>query len=276
MKDKHSDRLVGIALSGGAARCIGQIGVLEVFEEAGIGVDAIAGTSGGSFVGALYASGRVSIPEMKRLAMGIKWHHVVRPNLPKKGLISSEKIYHYVRNILNDMTFEDLKIPLAVVASDLRSGDKVVITQGSVARAVQASCSLPVIFTPTSWNNQVLVDGGYVSQLPVLAAKENLNAKFVIGVDVNCNAAETARLDNLFQIGAHFIALFARRNAFVERQFADVMIEVDARGVSLLDLDKADLLIDRGRKAAQAKLDQIIEKLEKFRGIQGWLKKVMS
>jgi len=62
---------------------------------------------------------------MKRLAMGIKWHHVVRPNLPKKGLISSEKIYHYVRDILDDMTFEDLKIPLAVVASDLRSGDKV-------------------------------------------------------------------------------------------------------------------------------------------------------
>jgi len=100
-----------------------------------------------------------SIPEMKRLAM--ESNASCRPaNLPKKGLISSEKIYHYVRDILDDMTFEDLKIPLAVVASDLRSGDKVVITQGSVARAVQASCSLPVIFTPTSWNNQVLVDGG--------------------------------------------------------------------------------------------------------------------
>ena len=90
MKGKHSDRLVGIALSGGAARCIGQIGVLEVFEEAGISVDAIAGTSGGSFVGALYASGRVSIPEMKRLAMGIKWHHVVRPNLPKIHALAVE------------------------------------------------------------------------------------------------------------------------------------------------------------------------------------------
>jgi len=275
MKGKNRDRVVGIALSGGAARCIGQIGVLEVLEKAGIEVDAIAGTSGGRFVGALYASGRVSIPEMKRLARGIKWRHVVRPNLPKQGLISSEKIYRYVRDILNDMTFEDLKIPLAVVASDLRNGDKVVISQGSVARAVQASCSLPVIFTPTSLNGRILVDGGYVSQLPVLAAKENLGAKFVIGVDVNCNKVETARLDNLFQIGTHFIALFARRNAFVERQFADVMIDVDARGVSLLDLDKADLLMERGRQAAQAKLDQIIEKLEKFQGIQDELKEVM-
>ncbi len=276
MKGKHEDRVVGIALSGGAARCIGQIGVLETLEKAGIGVDAIAGTSGGSFVGALYASGQISIPEMKRLARGIKWRHVVRPNLPKKGLISSEKIYHYVRGILNDMTFEDLKIPLAVVASDLRSGDKVVLTQGSVARAVQASCSLPVIVTPTSLNGQVLVDGGAASQLPVLTAKENLGAKFVIGVDVNCNAMETARLDNLFQIGIHFISLFARRNALVERQFADVMIEVDASGVSLLDLDKADLLMERGRQATQAKLDQIFEKLKGFQGVQGWLKKVMS
>jgi NTE family protein len=265
MKEKQSDRLIGIALSGGAARCISQIGVLEMLEKAGIGIDAIAGTSGGSFVGALYASGRVSIPEMKRLARGIKWHHVVRPNLPRRGLISSERIYRYVSNILNGMAFEDLKIPLAVVASDLRSGDKVVIDQGSVARAVQASCSLPVIFTPTTLNGRLLVDGGAASQLPVLTVKENLGAKFLIGVDVNCNVAETARLNNLFQIGTHFVALFARRNAFMERKFADIMIEVDASGVSLLDLDKADLLMERGRQAAQAKLDQIVEKLEQFK-----------
>jgi NTE family protein len=275
MKGWHKDRILGIALSGGAARCIGQIGVVEVLEKAGIEVDAIAGTSGGSFIGALYASGRVSIPEMRQLARGIKWRDVVRPNLPKKGLISSEKIYHYVRDILNDMTFEDLKIPLAVVASDLRSGDKVVLTEGSVARAVQASCSLPVIFTPTLLNGQVLVDGGAASQLPVLTAKENLGSKFVVGVDVNCNAMETARLDNLFQIGIHFISLFARRNALVERKFADVMIEVDASGISLLDLDKAELLMERGRQATEKKLDEIHEKLKEFQGIKGWLKKVM-
>jgi NTE family protein len=247
-----------------------------MLEKAGIGVDAIVGTSGGSFVGALYASGLVSIQEMKRLARGMKWRDIVRPNLPKQGLISSDKIYDYVSDIINDVAFEDLKIPLAVVASDLRSGDKVVITQGSVARAVQASCSLPVIFTPTAFDGRILMDGGAASQLPVLAAKENLGARFVIGVDVNCNAVETARLDNLFQIGIHFVSLFARRNALVERQFADVLIEMDASGISLLDLDKADLLMERGRQAAQAKLDEIVEKLEKFQGVQGWLKKVMS
>src|ERR1700746_2668605 len=105
MKEKRSDRLIGIALSGGAARCISQIGVLETLEKAGIEIDAIAGTSGGSFIGALYAPGRASIPEMKRLAKGIKWHHVVRPNLPRRGLISSEKIYRYVSNLLDGMAF---------------------------------------------------------------------------------------------------------------------------------------------------------------------------
>jgi NTE family protein len=248
---------VGLALSGGAARCIAQIGVLKVLEQEGIKVTAISGTSGGSLVGAMYASGEVDVHEMERMARSVKWRKMIKPAVPRMGLISSEKLYHFVKEIIRDRTFEDLSIPLAVVASDLQNGEKVVLTSGSVARAVQASCSLPVIFTPARINGRLLVDGGAASQLPVLAAKEVLSSQFVIGVDVNCNNLESVKLKNVFQIGVHFLCLFARRNAMQERAYADVMIEVDSHGISLYDLDKAHLLIERGSVAAERKIDEI-------------------
>jgi NTE family protein len=208
-------------------------------------------------VGALYASGEVDVYEMEKMARAIKWRKVLKPTVPRMGLISSEKLYHFVKEMIRDRTFEDLPIPLAVVASDLRNGEKVVLNSGSVARAVQASCSLPVIFTPARINGRLLVDGGASSQLPVLTAKEVLGAKFVIGVDVNCNNLESVKLKNMFQIGVHFVSLFARRNAMLEKAYADLVIEVDSHGISLYDLDKAHLLIERGRMAAERKIDEI-------------------
>lgn len=247
---------VGIALSGGAARCIAQIGVLEVLEREGIQIGAIAGTSGGSLIGALYASG-VDLREMQSMARSIKWRKVVRATFSRTGLISSERLYQFVKEIIDDRPFQDLNIPLAVVASDLRNGEKVVLTQGSVARAVQASCSLPVIFTPTRIDGRLLIDGGAVSQVPVLTARQALGAEFVIAVDVNCNNFDSAKLKNVFQIGMHFVFLSARRNALLEKPHADAIIEVDSHGISLYDLEKAHVLVERGRQAAEKNLDTI-------------------
>ncbi len=249
--------IIGLALSGGAARCIGQIGVLEVLEQEGIRIDAISGTSGGALIGALYASGKVSLKEMESIAKGIKWRDVLTTKFSKRGLISSDKIYRFVRGIIGDITFDDLEIQLAVTATNLRDGEKIALSKGSVARAVQASCSLPVIFSPTEIDGVMLVDGGASSQLPVLVAREDLGSRYVIGVDVNFGATDSAKLDNVFQIGIHFISLFARMNALRERRFADAVIEVDATGISLIDLDKADLLIARGRKGAEEKISEI-------------------
>lgn len=254
---KTKENLVGIALSGGAVRCIGQIGVLEVLDKEEIRIDAISGTSGGAVIGALYASGKIGLKEIEKLARSIKWRDVLMAKFSKRGLISSEKIYRFVKRIIGDITFDDLEIQLAITATNLRDGEKVVLTKGSVAKAVQASCSLPVIFTPTEIDGMMLVDGGASSQLPVLVAKEDLGSRYVIGVDVNFGAIDNARLDNVFQIGIHFISLFARMNALRERKFADAVIEVDATGISLIDLGKADLLIDRGRRGAEEKIGEI-------------------
>ena len=253
---------VGLALGGGAARCLAQIGVLEVLEQEGIHIGTVAGTSAGSIIGALFASGAVDLDELKKIASTMRWRDMVKANFPKRGLISSEKIYRFMYKHIRDMRFEELKVPLAVVASNLRNGEKVVITKGPVARAVQASCALPVIFTPTELHGDLLVDGGATSQLPVLTVKENLKAPFVIAVDVNGNAMGNNRLDNMFQIAIHFVSLFARKNAQWERRFADVVIEVDATGVSLIDLSKGSLMMDRGRKATLNKMDEIKTKMK--------------
>lgn len=254
--------LVGLALGGGAARCLAQIGVLEVLEKEGIHIAAVAGTSAGSIIGALFTSGLVNLDELKKIASTMRWRDMVKANFSKRGLISSEKIYRFMYKHIGDTHFEDLKVPLAVVASNLRTGDKVVLTKGPVARAVQASCALPVIFTPMDLHGDLLVDGGATSQLPVLSVKENLKTPFVIAVDVNGNAMSTSRLDNMFQIAIHFVSLFARKNAQWERRFADVVIDVDATGVSLMDLNKGPLMMDRGREATLNKLEEIKKKMK--------------
>lgn len=248
---------VGLALGGGAARCIAHVGVLEALSEAGVPIDAISGTSGGSLVGALYASGLVGLPQLRRMALEMRWRNVILPTIPRMGLISSARISRYVRRVIGDPSFEEMKLPLAAVACDLRTGERVVLTTGPVSRAVQASCSLPVVFTPTQIDGHLLVDGWMISQIPVRAAREHLGADLVIAVDVNRDPASGSRLNNFVRIGVHLASLFARRYSLIERQEADVVIEVDTSDVSLHELEKARLLLARGREAVERKLGEI-------------------
>jgi NTE family protein len=247
---------VGLALSGGAVRGVAHIAVLEILEEEGIPVHAIAGTSSGSIIGALYAAG-MPLSEIRRIALRTKWNKIFKFTIPKMGLISSDGLYAFMEEILPVKKFSALAIPFAAVATDLRTGDKVSITSGSVARAVQASCSLPVIFTPTEINKRLLVDGGVASQVPVRTVREELGTGTVIAVNVNYRALELEKFDNVLKIAAHLSALWASRNAREEEKLADVVIPVDARGIALYDLSKKRELLRRGRKAAEEKLPEI-------------------
>ncbi len=247
---------VGLALSGGAVRGIAHISVLEVLEQEGIPVHSIAGTSVGSIIGALYAAG-MPLPEIKRIALNTKWKNIFKLTVPKMGLISSEGIYAFIKDILPVKKFSELKIPFAAVATDLKTGEKVSITSGSIAKAVQASCSLPVIFTPTKVRGKLLVDGGVASQIPVRTAREELGASIVIAVDVNYRSLESNRYDNLLKIAAHLSMIMASKNAREEERFADIVIPVNAKGIALYDLAKARELLRRGRRAAEEKIPEI-------------------
>src|SRR5512147_795112 len=247
---------IGLALSGGAARGIAHIAVLDALEMEGVPIHAIAGTSAGSIVGALYASG-MPVNEIKHILLKTTWTDILQFNFPRRGLISSEGIYRFMESILPVKKFSSLPFPFAAVATDLRTGEKVSITTGSVARAVQASCSLPIVFTPTEINKRVLVDGGVVSQIPVRTVREELGAENVIAVNVNYNALETDEFDSIIKIAAHLSALWASKNARVEEKLADVLVNVNVKGISLYDLSKAKELLKRGRTAAEEKMPEI-------------------
>ncbi len=247
-----------MALSGGAARCIGQLGVLEVLFREGIPIDAISGTSGGAFVGALVASGRYSVPDLVGLALDLNWWRFMRPSASGAGLLSSEPIGRRLRDWIGEVTFERLAKPLAVVATDLGSGRKIVIKRGEVARAVQASCSLPILFRPTLYEGRPLIDGGYVSQIPVLAAGQDLSSNFVIAVDANYQGMDGVRPPrNAIQIGVHMASMWARKNAEEEGPLAQAMIRINVAGIGIMELGKGEKLLERGREAAQSALPTI-------------------
>jgi NTE family protein len=246
---------IGIALSGGAARCIAHLGVLEVFKKAGIPFHVLSGTSGGGLVGALYASGRYSLDELIHRVSELNWWSVTRPVISRQGLLSSDRIRQFVHQWIGEMSFDQTAIPLALVATDMRTGKKVVLKEGPVATAVQASCSLPVVFKPTPYGDRLLIDGGYVSQIPVLAAKEDLDADFVIAVDVNYGGMEGVGMPrNMIQIAIHLASLWARKNAEEEGRLADCLVRVNVSGIGLTDLRQGRELLKRGRNAAQSSL----------------------
>ena len=246
---------VGIALSGGAARSIAHLGVLEVLAKAGIPLHVVSGTSGGGLVGALYASGRYSLDELIDRVSELNWWQVTRPVISRQGLLSSDRIRRFVHQWIGEMSFDQMAIPLALIATDMRTGGKVVLKEGPVATAVQASCSLPVVFKPTRHGGRLLIDGGYVSQIPVRAAREDLSADFVIAVDVNDGGMEGAGTPrNMIQIAIHLASLWARKNAGEEGRLADCLVRVNVSGIGLTDLRQGRELIKRGRVAAQSSL----------------------
>jgi NTE family protein len=175
---------IGYALGGGAARGLFHIGVLGVLEEHGIYPDVIAGTSMGAIIGALYASG-LSAGELKKMAIDLEWKQIIRMTdiaLPFNGLIQGKKITALLRSILKDKDFDQLKKEFACVATDLTTGEEVVINHGSLIEAVRASISIPLIFTPVKANGRFLVDGGLVNVVPVSVCRE-MGATFTIGVN---------------------------------------------------------------------------------------------
>jgi NTE family protein len=247
---------VGLALSGGAARGIAHAGVLEVLVEADIPVRAVAGTSAGSVVGALFAAG-VSPVEIGRLGLETHWSDLFRARLPHAGLVSGEGLELFLERVIPARTFAELRLPFAAVATDLETGRRVDIVSGPLARAVRASCSLPVLFEPVSLGGRLLVDGGVSSQVPVRAVRETLCVGPVVVVDVNVGGLERPRLESALDVGIHLAVLWTARTAREEEALADAIIGVDARGIALHDLTKGEELLRRGREAASKALPAI-------------------
>lgn len=174
---------LGLALGSGAARGLAHIGVLKVLDEAGLRIHAIAGTSIGAFIGALYASG-MPVTRMERVALELDWLKLARlfnPTVPTSGLVDSRALATFMAELLPVASFEELKLPLAVTATDIETGEPVIIRQGDLLSALQAALAFPGIFPPVRFGDRFLVDGGLCNPIPADIAKL-LGANLVIGV----------------------------------------------------------------------------------------------
>lgn len=180
---KKSSPKIALALGSGAARGMAHIGVLKVLEEEGIKVAAIAGTSMGAFIGALYAAG-VSCRQMEQTARNLDWKRMARlmdPIFPASGIMDGQKVSAFMEELLPVRDFADLHLPLAVTATDIDSGEPVVIQHGNLVEALRAAIAFPGIFTPVRFNERFLVDGGLCNPVPVDEARR-LGGDRVIGV----------------------------------------------------------------------------------------------
>ncbi|MFH1503947.1 MAG: patatin-like phospholipase family protein [Candidatus Omnitrophota bacterium] len=177
---------VGLALSSGAARGLAHIGTIKALEEAGVKIDMIAGSSIGALVGACFAKN--NLKDLEEAALNMDFKNLLKladPNffLLAKGFIAGKKVEEFLKGIIGDVEFKDLAIPFLAAATDLESGEEVVIKTGSVVKALRASLSIPAVFTPTKYKGKLLIDGGVASPLPVdILKREGMN--FIIASDV--------------------------------------------------------------------------------------------
>jgi NTE family protein len=182
---KNTPPKIGLALGSGSARGLAHLGVIRAVQEAGIKVDYVAGTSIGALVGAVYAAG--SIDSLESTFQKFDWKKMVSffdVIFPKSGLIDGAKVRDLVRALVRTEVIEALPIPFCAVATDIQSGEEVVISRGDLIEAVRASIAVPGIFTPVRSNGQLLVDGGLVNPVPVSVARA-MGADIVIAVDLN-------------------------------------------------------------------------------------------
>jgi len=173
---------IGLALGSGAARGMSYIGILEILDESDIKIDFMAGTSIGALIGAIYAAG-VPVSRMEQVACSMNWRRLTSlldPIIPTSGLIDGKKVATFIDNLLPVKTFEELDIPLAVTATDIESGELVVIRQGNLLEAIGAAIAFPGIFNPVRIADRFLVDGGLCAPVPTDIVRD-MGADTVIG-----------------------------------------------------------------------------------------------
>ncbi len=180
----HRKVKIGLALGGGGARGLGHIGAIKAFEELGIKFDYVAGTSAGSIIGSLYAYG-MSSKQMEDMVKSLKKKDIMRGSIPFVKPASTERLEEQLNKAFGDLTvFSEMKIPLSVVCTDLKTGKEVDFDYGNVAKVVSASCAVPGVFTPVVYEDMHLVDGGLRNNVPADVVKK-MGANVVFAIDVN-------------------------------------------------------------------------------------------
>ena len=249
---------IGLALGGGAARGFAHIGVIQVLEENGIPVDLVVGTSAGSLVATLYASGKGGVL-LGQLADGMDETAFTDWSFPGRGLIRGEALAKYVRDNTGGRSIEQMRVPLGIVATDLDNGQAILFQRGDVGIAVRASSAVPAVFQPVRIGAREYVDGGLVSPVPVRFARQ-MGAELVIAVDISAAPEGNVTSDPVRMLLQTFAIMGRSINSFELRE-ADVVLRPKLNGVSGANFAARKSSILAGREAALAVLPDVKQRI---------------
>jgi len=249
---------IGLALGGGAARGFAHIGVIQVLEENGIRPDLVAGTSAGSLVATLYASGRNGAA-LEALAESMDESAFTDWAFPGRGLIRGEALARYVREQTGGRAIEQMRVPLGIVATDLDSGQGILFQNGDPGVAVRASSAVPAVFQPVRIGTREYVDGGLVAPVPVRYVRQ-MGAELVIAVDISAAPDGNATGDAMRMLLQTF-AIMGRSINSLELREADIVLRPRLAGVGGADFGARKRSIQAGRDAALAQLGMLRERI---------------
>jgi NTE family protein len=248
---------IGVALGGGFARGIAHVGVLRVFEQENIPIHSIAGVSAGSIVAAAFASGRSS-DEIEQVARTMRFSDVARYRLSRHGLMGSDPMSQFLTRLLKAFDFEKMKIPLAVIASDLTAGAPAVFRdKGDVIMPIRASCSYPGLFQPVRHMNHCLVDGMISMDVPA-APLRRMGASHIVSVAIP-TPTETVDPQNMLSVVTRCFQIMNARTESQWRRHSNVVISPEVHDVGWNAFESASDLIEAGERAARAALPQILK-----------------
>src|SRR6202167_4925999 len=251
---------IGLALGGGFARGIAHIGVLKVLEEEGIPIRAVTGTSVGALIGACYCSG-LSLTEMQDVAHSVRFTTFARWTLSRFGFASNDRMVTFLTRTLKCKTFEDLRIPLGVTATDFNTGEGVVFHSGSIVDPVRASCAYPGMFLPVNIRGRWLVDGMLSHPVPYSPLHE-MGADRVIAVHLRGQWTKDGAPRHLFDVIGQSFAIAQDQMSHLWRGAADVVVEPDVAGFAYDDFKRAGELINAGEIAMRKVLPEVRKWLE--------------
>lgn len=247
--------LIGVALGGGFARGLAHIGVLKVMEEEGIPIDFIAGTSVGSVIGAAYASG-IDAKELEEIAALVRFKDFSRWTFSRFGIFSNDKMALFLNKILRCKTFEELRIPLAVTATDVVTGEPVVFTQGQLVDPVRASCAYPGMFLPVNVNGRLLVDGLLAHGVPTTPLRD-MGAEKVVAIFLSAHWVKPKGPRHVFDVIGQCFSIAQSKMSGPWKAASDIILEPAIGEFGYDDFARAPDLIRAGEAAARAALAQI-------------------
>jgi NTE family protein len=252
--------MIGVALGGGFARGMAHIGVLKVLEEEGIPVRVVTGTSVGALIGASYCSG-LSLEDLEKVAHSCRFTTFARWTVSRYGFASNDRMVSFLNRTLKVKTFEELRIPLGVTATDFNTGEGIVFHSGSIIDPVRASCAYPGMFLPVEIRGRYLVDGMLSHPVPTRPLRE-MGAERVLAVHLKGTWAKGGAPRHLFDVIGQSFAIAQDAMSSLWRGAADVVVEPDVAGFAYDDFKRAGELIKAGEVAMRQALPEVRKWLE--------------